>query len=76
MWQDNYVAPHCRVYVPPDEGKIMFGEREVQDIPPTFKRNIGMVFQNYALWPHMTVYKNVAYGLQIQKKNPNRSGPE
>jgi len=50
----------------PDEGKIMFGDREVQEIP-TFQRNIGMVFQNYALWPHMTVFKNVAYGLQFQK---------
>jgi spermidine/putrescine ABC transporter ATP-binding subunit len=50
----------------PDEGKIMFGDREVQEIP-TSKRNIGMVFQNYALWPHMTVYRNVAYGLQFKK---------
>ena len=50
----------------PDEGKIMFGDREVQEIP-TSKRNIGMVFQNYALWPHMTVYKNIAYGLQFKK---------
>ena len=49
----------------PDEGKIMFGDREVQDIPPA-KRNIGMVFQNYALWPHMTVYRNVIYGLQFK----------
>ncbi|MEA4884419.1 MAG: ABC transporter ATP-binding protein [Clostridia bacterium] len=51
----------------PDEGKIMFGDREVQYIP-TSKRNIGMVFQNYALWPHMTVYRNVAYGLQFKKE--------
>lgn len=49
----------------PDEGKIMFGDREVQYIP-TAKRNIGMVFQNYALWPHMTVFRNVVYGLQFK----------
>lgn len=50
----------------PNGGKIMFGDREVQEIP-TSKRNIGMVFQNYALWPHMTVFRNVAYGLQFKK---------
>jgi len=58
----------------PDEGKIMFGEREVQDFP-TYQRNIGMVFQNYALWPHMTVYKNVAYGLQF-KDIPKAGWPQ
>ena len=60
-------------YYLPTEGKIMFGDREVQEIP-TSKRNIGMVFQNYALWPHMTVYRNVAYGLQF-KKAPKSEWP-
>jgi len=50
----------------PDHGEIYFGEREVSAIPP-YERNIGMVFQNYALWPHMTIFGNVAYGLKIKK---------
>jgi len=50
----------------PDEGEIRFGERRVNDVPP-HARGIGMVFQNYALWPHMTVHDNVAYGLKLRK---------
>lgn len=52
----------------PDEGCIFFGDKEVSSRPP-HKRGTGMVFQNYALWPHMTVAQNVAFGLQ-QKKLP------
>jgi ABC-type Fe3+/spermidine/putrescine transport system ATPase subunit len=50
----------------PDHGEIFFGQKEVSGIPP-YERNIGMVFQNYALWPHMTIADNVAYGLKIKK---------
>jgi len=49
-----------------DHGEIYFGDREVSAIPP-YERHIGMVFQNYALWPHMTIFDNVAYGLKIKK---------
>lgn len=49
----------------PDEGEICFGERQMNDVAP-HKRNTGMVFQNYALWPHMTVAENVAYGLEVR----------
>jgi len=50
----------------PDEGEVYFDERKVNDVPP-HERGIGMVFQNYALWPHMTVFENVAYGLKLQQ---------
>jgi iron(III) transport system ATP-binding protein len=55
-----------------EEGLISFGDRAVFDaakginIPPN-KRNIGMVFQSYALWPHMTVRKNIGYPLRAKK---------
>jgi iron(III) transport system ATP-binding protein len=50
----------------PDEGEILFGGKSVTGIPP-YERNIGMVFQNYALWPHMTISNNIAYGLKLKK---------
>jgi len=50
----------------PDRGEIYLDNRKITSIPPE-KRGIGMVFQNYALWPHMTVYGNLAFGLQIRK---------
>ena len=49
-----------------DSGTIHVGERDLTPIPVE-KRNIGVVFQNYALIPHMTVFNNIAYGLKIRK---------
>ena len=51
--------------ISPDEGKIYFGDNDVTDVP-CHKRNAGIVYQNYALFPHMTVYKNIAFGLEIR----------
>ena len=48
------------------EGTIRIGERVVNDVPPK-DRDIAMVFQNYALYPHMTVYNNMAFGLKLRK---------
>jgi len=50
-----------------DSGEIVIGGRLVNFIDPV-KRNVAMVFQNYALYPHMTVFKNIAFPLQIAKK--------
>jgi len=50
----------------PDEGEIYLGEKRITDLPPE-RRGVGLVFQNYALWPHMTVYENLAFGLQLRK---------
>jgi iron(III) transport system ATP-binding protein len=50
----------------PDEGRIILNERDQSRVPP-HKRNTGMVFQNYALWPHMDVWNNVAYGLKMRR---------
>ncbi len=52
----------------PTEGEISVGGRDISGVPPS-KRNIGMVFQNYALFPHMTVYDNIAFPLKMRKYN-------
>lgn len=52
--------------VEPTAGAVWFGDRDVTRLAPN-KRNIGMVFQSYALWPHMTVRQNVAFGLASRK---------
>ena len=50
----------------PDEGRILFGDEDVTHLAP-HRRNAGMVFQSYALWPHMTVAENVAFGLEERR---------
>jgi iron(III) transport system ATP-binding protein len=53
----------------PDSGELLFGDKPMRGVPP-HQRNAGMVFQNYALWPHMTVAENVAYGLDVRSTEP------
>lgn len=49
-----------------DEGEILLDDQAIQDLPPE-KRPTAMVFQSYNLWPHMTVYENLMFGLKIRK---------
>jgi len=53
-------------FLAPDEGTVWFDDKAVNHVPP-WQRDVGMVFQNYALWPHMTVFENVAFGLRERK---------
>lgn len=50
----------------PTTGRILFDDQDVTRVPPHY-RDTGMVFQNYALFPHMTVAENVAFGLEVRK---------
>ncbi|MEM1157722.1 MAG: ABC transporter ATP-binding protein [Verrucomicrobiota bacterium] len=50
----------------PDSGDILFGEKRINGTAP-HERNTALVFQNYAVWPHMTVFENVAYGMRVRK---------
>lgn len=52
----------------PDSGEIFIGGRKVNDLPPG-ERGIGFLFQSYALFKHMTVFDNIAFGLTVQKKS-------
>jgi len=52
-------------FIKPDSGSILFDSHNVTTLPPE-KRDAAMVFQNYALWPHMTVFENVAFGLETR----------
>ncbi len=53
-------------FLEPEEGCIRIGQRDITRLPP-HRRETAMVFQNYALWPHMTVWQNVAFGLEMRK---------
>ncbi len=53
-------------FVEPSAGRILFGDRDVTDLPP-YRRNTGLVFQGYALFPHLTVFENVAFGLRMRR---------
>ena len=53
-------------FITPTRGRILFGDRDVTGVAPN-RRETGMVFQSYALWPHLSVAENVAFGLRVRK---------
>jgi ABC-type Fe3+/spermidine/putrescine transport system ATPase subunit len=53
-------------FIPPDKGYVSVGGRDLLTLPPN-RRDVGYVFQNYALFPHLTVAGNVAYGLKVRR---------
>ncbi len=59
---------------PPDAGRLFFDDRDVTALPPE-KRNAAMVFQSYALFPHMNVFDNVAFGLRARGMAKTEIGP-
>jgi len=59
---------------PKPTGRILIGDEDVARLPP-WSRNVGMVFQSYALWPHMTVRRNVAFGLEERRVPAREIGP-
>ena len=55
--------------IPQSDGEVWVDEERIDHLPPE-KRGFGMVFQNYALFPHLTVFGNIAFGLQLQHRSP------
>ncbi len=56
----------------PDSGRILLDGNDITRLPPN-KRPVNTVFQNYALFPHLTIWENIAFGLRIQKISPRRN---
>ena len=56
----------------PDAGQVILDDKDVSDKPP-YQRPMNMMFQDFALWPHMSVEKNVGYGLMINRENKTRT---
>ena len=54
-------------FLAPDAGQVIFSGKDVTNVPP-HKRQVNTIFQRYALFPHLNVYENIAFGLRIQKK--------
>jgi multiple sugar transport system ATP-binding protein len=54
-----------------DSGQVFIGDREVSQLPPR-SRGLAMVFQNYAIFPHLSVYENIAFGLRMKRESPEK----
>ena len=54
-------------FITPDSGDVFFDGKRVNDLP-AYKRTVNTIFQRYALFPHLNVYENVAFGMRVQKQ--------
>ena len=57
-------------FIEPDEGQVFFDGKQINGMPP-YKRQVNTVFQKYALFPHLNVFENIAFGLRL-KKTPEK----
>ena len=55
----------------PSRGRLLFEGKEINDVPP-YKRRVNTVFQKYALFPHLNVFDNIAFGLKLKKQSKDR----
>lgn len=62
-------------FLTPDEGDVFFDGVRINDVPP-YKRSVNTIFQRYALFPHLNVYENVAFGLRVSKTPKNEIDPK
>jgi putative spermidine/putrescine transport system ATP-binding protein len=62
-------------FVEPTSGSVHLGDRDITTLPP-WKRNTGLVFQSYALFPHMTVVENIAFGLEMRQMSKAEMAPK
>ena len=62
-------------FVHPDKGDIFFEGKRINDLP-AHKREVNTIFQNYALFPHLNIYENIAFGMRLQKKSEEEIGRE
>ena len=58
-------------FLEPDSGDLFFDGKRINDVPPN-KRNVNTVFQKYALFPHLNVYDNIAFGLKLKRKSKEK----
>ena len=68
LWKNDYAQADRRVFAAEDCGDVLFAGKRVNEIPP-HKRQVNTIFQKYALFPHLNVYENVAFGMRIRKSS-------
>ncbi len=71
LWKIDATAHDCRVEEV-SEGEVLIGDEVMNDVVPA-RRGVAMVFQSYALYPHMTVAENMGYGLKVMNPRKRRS---